>query len=135
MDYINTSTSFLKEELKEHVITFEYKKKNGDIRTAKGTLCQSIIDELIQPQEIEFIKLEKKYVDIIIKEHDYEDLIQYALENDVDCCGEEDGYYLFLPKPRKKIKNMNNISYFDVDKKEWRSFLSENYFGLITIEN
>ena len=45
MDYKSTSVDVLYEELKKGVVSFDYTKKDGTIRTAKGTLHEKILNE------------------------------------------------------------------------------------------
>ena len=133
MDYIETNIYNFRELLNDSIVTFEYKKKDGTIRTARGSICKKLIQNMF-PHNGDEIKLEKKIVDLIIKLHDYENIFDYALENEVIFETEDDDYYYFYPKKRMKTPNENQTCYFDLDKNQSRSFLNENFLGITKIE-
>lgn len=133
MEYINTDLKNLKDLLKESVVVFEYKKKDGSIRKSRGTWNKEIVEKLLPPKEPE-IKLEKKVVDLIIKEHDYKDISEYSFENNVVFEYEDEDYYYFNPKKRTRVSPEGQTIYFDLDKMSTRSFINDNYLGVIEIE-
>lgn len=133
MEYFeNITIDYLKEKLNDSIVVFDYKKKDGTIRTARGTVSKKIINEYQEPGEI---KLQKKFVDIIIKEHKYNDVFEYASENDCVFIDSDDTYYYFNIKKRYREPNPNQTVYFDLDKMCTRSFVNENYIGIIKVEN
>ena len=87
-DYVGLGwyLEFLRERLKDGVVTFSFWKKDGSIREAKGTL---------HPLLIPFDK---------------------------------------LPKGMKAVSHQPSaISFFDLDKGEWRSFSITHFIGFVTI--
>lgn len=82
---MSDSITKFRDSLKQGVITFQYKKKDGTVRTAKGTT---------NPTEI--------------SKH-------YTSKN----CGGLNGY----------------ISYWDMDKMDWRRFNESNLIGILNIES
>lgn len=140
MEYISNDIIELKNNLKKSICIFEFKKTDGTIRMSKGTCLQTVIDEFVPPYDVfkdpKLIKIEKNIVDIIIKEHNYSDLNEYANENDVDIVDSSgDEFYFFLPKKKKHKVSEGVLMYFDLDKKQFRSFKKENYLGTIEILN
>ena len=142
MEYIDTKLYTFKDRLQDSIVIFEYKKTNGQIRKAKGTFVDTVINKVL-PELTEddvrnnpnLIKLEKKVVDIVIKEHEYEDILEYAFENNVTsiCFGDDDEYYYFLPIRKKHKLSDEQVLYFDLDKKDYRSFKKDNFLGILDI--
>lgn len=122
-------TEELQKLLKEGVVTFEFKKKDGSIRTAKGTLNENYIPKV----EVENICLHKKEIDILIKEK-YKDLQDYMDANKIELVSisEDNEDYIFKLKKRKVKKNENLIFYYDLEKESFRSFNKENFIRIIS---
>ena len=123
--------------LRHNIITFEYYKSDGSIRIAKGTLNPKAIQANSVEKEPDYIKLEKKIVNIVLVEHQYESIEEYAQENNVDLVASPDEeYYYFLPKKKHVNREFpkNLISYFDIEKKALRTFKEENFIGFTHIE-
>lgn len=72
----------LRLKMKDGVVEFEYLKKDGSVRTARGTLSKQIIP-------------------------DYD------------------------VSKNNRTRNRTVFPYYDVDKGEWRSFVRENFLGII----
>ena len=120
------------ELLEDNIITFKYRKKDGSIREAKGTKNSNYIASLC-PFDIErdSIKFEKEPIDKLV-ELRYEDVNDYAQSNGLSLLYvDDDKYYYFIPQRREKKYNPNVLNYFDIDKKEYRSFIKDNYIGVI----
>lgn len=79
---LSTDLAKLRLKMKDGVVEFEYLKKDGSVRTARGTLSKQIIP-------------------------DY-DASKY-----------------------NRTRNYTVFPYYDVDKGEWRSFVRENFLGII----
>lgn len=92
----------LKTALKEGIVIFEYEKKDGTKRLAKGTLNENIIPEK-EPDEFE---LEKDGVDKNV-EKNYENIEEYLKKNKIEIIGEsEDGKrYMFKRVRTHRVKN------------------------------
>lgn len=116
------------ELLKDGIVTFRYTKSDGEERVANGTLNKKIISHFKGDDSDEF-RLEKKTVDTIVAIK-YSSFEEYLSANKIDLIGEENGEYIFSYKPRKT--NENNISYFDIDKKEFRSFSKNRFIEIIS---
>ena len=113
------------ELLKDGTVTFKYIKSDGEERVANGTLNEKIISHF---KDLEF-RLEKKAVDTIVAMK-YSSIEEYLSANKIVLVGEENGEYIFNYKSRKT--NENNISYFDIDKKEFRSFSKNRFIEIIS---
>ena len=112
--------------MKTNRVSFTFNKKNGEIRNAIGTLCGLYIpSELTQKEQI---KLNKKSVDIILSEHRYQDIYEYASENNVQYIGLDGDNYVFEPISKKHNPDM--IVYFDCGKQAFRSFNKENFVSI-----
>lgn len=131
MNYISEDLEFFKTSLNEGLVTFKYKKKDGLVRTAIGTINKKIAKNY----KDEIIKLERKIVDIVIKEHLHNNIFDYAENNDCVFLYNDDYFYYFQPKKRMREPNPNQTCYFDIEKQQSRSFLNENFLGIIKIEN
>lgn len=132
MDYKSTTIDELKESLKQGIVTFEFKKKDGTIRTAKGTTNASYLEDEL---EDEVITLDKNVVDDYIDFAGYQSIEEYASRNNTKFVGEVNGMYTFETIKKTKKPNDNIVSYFDIEKQEFRSFVKENYMGLVEIED
>lgn len=119
----------LKELLKEHVVVFEYTKKDGSIRTAKGTLVETYLPEK-EPEEFE---LDKKSVDYLV-ETKYESFDKYLESNKIELIEESENVYKFKHKKKERKRNENLVSYYDLDKDEFRSFNKDNFIGIISVD-
>lgn len=125
------NTDDLKTALKEGIVVFEYEKKDGTKRLAKGTLNESLLPEK-EPDEFE---LEKEGVDTNV-EKNYENLDEYLKKNKLEIVGEsEDGKrYMFKRVRKPRAKNDSLVSYYDLEKEEFRSFRKESFIGIISEE-
>lgn len=125
------NTEELKTALKNGVVVFEYTKKDGTKRIARGTLNENLLPET-EPDEFE---LDKTGVDSLV-ESKYGSFEEYLENNKIEHIGEsEDGTkYLFRHKKKERKKNENIVSYYDLDKDEFRSFNKENFIGVISTE-
>lgn len=131
MDYKSTDINFLQEEMKNRIVTFEYKKKDGSIRTAKGTMNEDELPERLP----EKISLEKDVIDELMKAKNIQSLDDYAKENGLKYWGTETdefkSYYVFNPIKTERKVNENQILYYDIEKDAFRSFLKDNFLGII----
>lgn len=121
MDYRCTSVETLSEKLKDGIVEFEYKKKDGSIRKAKGTLKKEFL-----PEE-EIISFPVDAIDVLMKEKNIQSLEEYAKPNGLKYIEKRDSFYTF----KFTKENENTISYFDLEKKEFRSFIKENFLGIL----
>lgn len=121
----------LKELMKEHIVVFEYDKKDGTRRVAKGTLCEKYLPEK-EPDEFE---LDKTGVDSLV-ETKYNSFEEYLENNKIEHIGEsEDGTkYLFRHKKKERKRNENLVSYYDLEKDEFRSFDKDNFRGIVSVD-
>ena len=121
----------LKTALKNGVVIFEYEKKDGTKRVAKGTLNENFLPEM-EPAEFE---LGKEGVDKIV-ESTYTDFDEYMEKNKIELVGEsEDGLnYIFKHKKKTRKPNENIVSYYDLEKEEFRSFNKDHFIGVISAE-
>lgn len=121
----------LKTALKEGIVIFEYEKKDGTKRLAKGTLNENLLPEK-EPDEFE---LEKDGVDKNV-EKNYENIEEYLKKNKIEIIGEsEDGKrYMFKRVRTHRVKNDSLVSYYDIEKEEFRSFRKESFIGIISKE-
>jgi len=116
------------ELLKDGIVTFRYTKSDGEERVAKGTLNEKIISLFKGDDGGEF-RLEKKTVDTIVAIK-YTSIEEYLSANKIILVKEENGEYVFRHMPRET--NENNISYFDIGKKEFRSFSKNRFIEIIS---
>lgn len=128
MSYKSTSVDYLLESLKDRIVVFEYTKKDGSVRTAKGTLNSEYLPEPIP----DIIKFDIPVIDALMSAKNIPSLNEYAKENglsfvdvDVDNCK-----YIFSPI-KKKVNKENLISYYDIEKDSFRSFIKDNYLGIL----
>ena len=92
MDYKSKSVETLSEKLKESIVEFEYTKKDGTIRKAKGTMSQEYLPEPI-PEEVSF---EVGGIDSLMKVKNIPSIEEYAKANGLQLKGID----LELEKPR-----------------------------------
>jgi hypothetical protein len=118
------------DHLKEGVVVFEYEKKDGSTRVAKGTLKKELLPPVKEDEEIIFDKLS---IDTLIGIK-YESLDEYMKLNKVELVGEtEDGKnYRFKYKKEKRKVNENLQSYYDIEKESFRSFDKNNFKRIIS---
>lgn len=121
----------LKESLKTNVVTFKYQKKDGTERIAKGTLKE----DLLPPKEPDEFELDKEGVDANVGQN-YENIEEYLKKNKLEIVGEsEDGKkYMFKRIRKPHARNENLVSYFDLEKEEFRSFNKDNFIEVISVE-
>lgn len=132
MEKIEEVRDVLYKKMLSGVVEFQYKKQNGEIRNAKGTLDGEMLEEVYTKSEKKHeIRLNKESVDIVIIEHGYKDIHDYADNNDVEFSHIENDEYVFKKKKRKIVDQDKYFTYYDVDKKGIRSFLIENYIGIL----
>ena len=113
MNYKSTDINVLKDELHNRVVTFEYEKYDGSIRTAQGTLNDEYLPEKIP----ERVYLEAEVIDT---------LEQIGLEKyEGKIC------YVFKPAKKKKKVNENIITYYDMEKDAFRSFDKDRFLGML----
>lgn len=124
-------TNEFKELLKEHVVVFEYDKKDGTRRVAKGTLC----DKYLPDKEPDEFELDKTSVDTLVKTK-YGSFDEYLENNKIELLGESDDgtKYLFRHKKKERKANENLVSYYDLEKEEFRSFDKNNFRGVVKID-
>ena len=78
----------LVDHLKEGIVVFEYEKKDGSTRVAKGTLKKELLPPVNEEEEIVF---DKSSIDTLIGIK-YESLEEYMELNKIELVGEtEDG--------------------------------------------
>lgn len=135
--YISKDFEFFTEKLKNNFVTFEYKKKDGSIRRASGTMNPDFVKEHCKPKEPEYWEVEQKVIDVILKEHNYEGIIDYATENKLTFIGVKGDCYVFDKIKQERTKRSIDYSkqkvYFDTDKGAARSFLIENFLGVVDV--
>lgn len=133
MEPIKINVTDFKNYLDSHIITFQYTKKDGTIREAKGTRNSKYISDMC-PFDLErdSIKFEKEPIDKLV-ELRYEDVNDYAMSNGLSLLivPKDDKHYYFIPLKREKKYSSDVINYFDIDKKDYRSFRIDNYIGVI----
>lgn len=137
--YISKDFDFFVEKLKTNFVTFEYKKKDGSIRRASGTMNEDYLKTILKPREPEYWKVEQKVIDVLLKEHNYNGIIDYAEKNKLTFIGVEGEYYVFNEikenYPKRSIDNSKQKVYFDLSKGATRSFLIENFIGVINYQD
>lgn len=131
--YISTEIKDLSNGLHTSFVEFEYKKKDGTIRKAKGTLLKEKLPN-VQKEEIKF---EKETIDLLLKLKNIS-FEEYTKSNGIILVKTETintkEYYVFNLVSKRK-ENNDMITYFDIEKNEFRSFSKENFLGIISIEN
>ena len=130
MNYKSENLDDLARELKEGVVTFEYVKKDGTARVAKGTMNEELLPEKI-PDRVSF---DVEVINELMKAKDIPTLEDYARENGLRVFGtieiEGQQKYVFVPIKNKK-QNEDLFTYYDVEKDAFRSFKKENFKGII----
>lgn len=129
MNYKSTNVDVLNEELKKGVVTFEYTKKDGTLRTAKGTLNDELLPERV-PERITF---DTAAIDALMYAKGIDSLEDYAKENGLEYLGVvgtlPNFQYSFKRAERKHNENL--VSYYDVEKDSFRSFIKDNFLGIV----
>lgn len=135
MGYISEDFETFTNLLRDKIVVFEYKKKDGSIRRAEGTMNPDFVKEHSKPKEPEYWEVEQKVIDVILKEHNYESIIDYAAENKLAFIGVKGDCYVFDKIKQERAKRNIDYSkqkiYFDITKDAARSFLIENFLGVI----
>lgn len=126
MNYTNNDISVLKEELKKRVVTFEYTKKDGTVRTAQGTMNEEYLPEKI-PNTVSF---EKDAIDSLMEAKNIPAIDDYAKENGLKFIELKDNLYIFAPIKKERKINENLVLYYDVEKEAFRSFDKNNFLGM-----
>lgn len=129
MGYKSTSVEVLNEELKKGVVTFEYTKKDGSVRTAKGTLNDELLPEKI-PDRVTF---DTDAIDALMYAKGINTLEEYAKANGLEYLGVVGTLpkFQYVFKKAEKSHNENQVSYYDVDKDAFRSFVKDNFLGIV----
>lgn len=129
MGYKSTSVEVLNEELKKGVVTFEYTKKDGSVRTAKGTLNDELLPEKI-PDRVTF---DTDVIDALMYAKGINTLEEYAKANGLEYMGVVGTLpkFQYVFKKAEKSHNENQVSYYDVDKDTFRSFVKDNFLGIV----
>lgn len=129
MGYKSTSVEVLNEELKKGVVTFEYTKKDGSVRTAKGTLNDELLPEKI-PDRVTF---DTDAIDALMYAKGISTLEEYAKANGLEYMGVVGTLpkFQYVFKKAEKSHNENQVSYYDVDKDAFRSFVKDNFLGIV----
>lgn len=129
MNYKSTSVEILNEELKKGVVIFEYTKKDGTVRTAKGTLNDNLLPEKL-PNRITF---NTEAIDALMYAKNIDTLEEYAKANGLEYLGVigtlPNLQYEF--KKVDRVHNDNMVSYYDVEKDSFRSFVKDNFLGIV----
>lgn len=129
MNYKSTSVEILNEELKKGVVVFEYTKKDGTVRTAKGTLNDDLLPEKL-PNRITF---DTEAIDALMYAKNINTLEEYAKANGLEYLGVvgtlPNLQYEF--KKANKPHNENQVSYYDVERDSFRSFVKDNFLGIV----
>lgn len=136
----------LKEKLREGEVTFKYRKTNGEIRPARGTMCEALLPKAEPVRKFKCTHIVWDTEDVegeIPKLPSRETLTIPVVELDGMDPGEVDEYICdmltekhnflikelavdeVLDKPAKKMPE-GSVFYFDLDKNEYRSFKAEN---------
>lgn len=104
------------------IVEFEYKKKDGSTRKAKGTLCSDFLPE----KEMEEIVFDIKAIDTLceIKHISFE---EYMETNNLELLNTDNGKYIFLFRKKKKDKQDGLIIYYDLETNSFRSFIKDNF--------
>ena len=128
MEYKSTNIEDLSLELKERVVTFEYRKKDGSVRTAQGTLNEEYIPEKLP----EVINFDVAPIRALMTAKHIWTLEDYAKENGLEYIGKPDeNTYSFKPIKKEKKVNENVMTYYDVEKDAFRSFKKDNFLGIV----
>lgn len=137
MEYKSTNINDLSLELKERVVTFEYKKLDGSVRTATGTMMESYIPEKLP----DVIYLDLEAVDALMKAKNIKTLEEYAKENGLEYMyvsshpETNKTVYVFVPaREKRKLSEETLVSlmtYYDVEKDAFRSFKKDNFLGIV----
>ena len=129
MNYKSTSVEVLNEELRKGVVTFEYTKKDGTVRTAKGTLNDELLPEKL-PDRVTF---DTDVIDALMYVKGINTLEEYAKANGLEYMGVVGTLpkFQYAFKKIEKSHNENQVSYYDVEKDSFRSFIKDNFLGII----
>ena len=131
MNYKSTDIDTLKDELHNGVVSFQYTKYDGTVRTAQGTLNDEYLPEKIPDN----VYLEAEVIDVLMKEKGIKNLEEYAKENGLEHVGLEryEGKICYSFKPARKNKKVNEsiVTYYDLEKDAFRSFDKERYLGIL----
>lgn len=129
MGYKSTNVEVLNEELRKGVVTFEYTKKDGTVRTAKGTLNDELLPEKL-PDRVTF---DTDAIDALMYAKGINTLEEYAKENGLEYLGVAGTLpkFQYVFKKAEKSHNENQVSYYDVEKDSFRSFTKDNFLGII----
>jgi len=116
----------LMNRLHNGIVEFEYKKKDGSIRKAKGTLYPEFLPE----KENEEIKFDVQAIDTLleIKNISFE---EYMETNNLELLKKENEKYVFILNRKKKEKQENTVIYYDFENNSFRSFIKENFIRII----
>ena len=130
MNYKSTDVDVLKEELKTNVVTFQFTKKDGTTRTARGTLMKEYLPEQIP----EIVTFDVEVINTLMVEKNINTIDEYASENGLVFVKTDTSVnpnvYVFSPKKHKRI-NENLVSYYDIEKDSFRTFITSNFLGII----
>ena len=127
MNYKSTNIEDLLEEMKNGVVTFEYTKADGSVRTARGTLNDEYLPEKL-PDTLVF---EKDVIDALMVAKEILTLEDYAKENGLKFVFCSDHNYVFEPLNKDVEYSSNLVRYYDIEKDHFRSFKKENFLGII----
>ena len=126
MNYKSESLDDLARMLKEGTVIFEYAKKDGSVRVAKGTMNEDYLPERI-PEQITF---DVEAINELMKAKNIPTLEEYARGNGLTVVGTVGDKYVFIPIKEKK-KNENIFTYYDIEKDAFRSFNKDNFLGIV----
>lgn len=128
MNNYKNEIAFLKEMLQQGEVKFSYRKADGTVRTARGTLSKDML-----PKK-EKVRFPVAAIDALMEAKDIKTMEEYAEPNglvyvgrmDIEGCEPE---YIFEHVGRSR--NVEGyFTYFDLDKNEFRTFIEENYIGI-----
>lgn len=108
------------------IVEFEYKKKDGSTRNARGTLYP----EFLPKKENEEIKFNVRAIDALLEAKGIS-FEEYTESNNLDFLKKENEKYVFTFKRKKKEKQENKIIYYDLESSSFRSFIKENLIRII----
>ena len=137
MEYKSNDINDLSQELKERIVTFEYKKLDGSVRTATGTMMESYIPEKLP----DIIYLDREAVDALMEAKNIKTLEEYAKENGLEYMllsshpETNKTVYVFVPAREKRKLSEETLAslmtYYDVEKDAFRSFKKDNFLGIV----
>ena len=134
----------LKSKLHEGEVEFTYRKKDGSIRRAVGTLCEKLLPKTTPMDTYEITCIEWDASETDIDEHklpqhcrvkifadtpedDVEGELSEALTENYGCCHNGFAYSKLEKKPKKLPEG--TIFYYDLDKGGFRSFNEDQLIG------